>query len=194
VTGPILTVPNVVSAIRIALVPVFLWLMFGPNHYAAAGWLLGAIAATDWVDGFLARRLDQVSELGKLLDPIADRFAVASGVLAGWITGTIPWWFALALIVRESTVSLAAMILAARTGEKIAVRRLGKAATFGVYVAVPNFIIEAGTGYVFHYWVSWVFGVPGLILYYAVLFQYFGDVRRAMSGVSSATVDQEETG
>jgi cardiolipin synthase len=193
-TGPVFTVPNAVSTIRIALVPLFLWLMFGPENYAAAGWLLGGIAATDWVDGFLARRLGQVSELGKLLDPIADRFAVASGVLAGWITGTLPWWFALALIVRETTVTLAAGYLAARTGAKIEVRRLGKAATFGVYVAVPNFIIEAGTGYAFHYWVSWIFGVPGLILYYAVLFQYFGDVRQAIAEVSSASADQEGAG
>jgi cardiolipin synthase len=194
VTGPIATIPNLVSAIRIALVPVFLWLMFGPGNYAAAGWLLGGIAATDWVDGFLARRLGQVSELGKVLDPVADRLAVASAVVAGWITGTLPWWFALALVVRETLVTLGAAVLAARTGRKIAVRRLGKAATFGVYVAVPNFIIEAGTGYAFHLWVAWIFGIPGLVLYYAVLFQYFGDIRRAAAGVSSATVDQEGAG
>jgi cardiolipin synthase len=193
-TGPILTVPNVVSAIRIALVPLFLWLMFGAEDYAVAGWLLGGIAATDWVDGFLARRLGQVSELGKILDPVADRFAVASGVLAGWITGTVPWWFALALIVRETTVTLAAGYLAARTGEKIAVRPLGKAGTFGVYVAIPNFIIEAGTGYAFHYWVSWIFGIPGMILYFAVLIPYFGDVRAALARVSSASVHEEGAG
>jgi cardiolipin synthase len=193
-TGPVLTVPNAVSTIRIALVPLFLWLMFGPGDYTAAGWLLGGIAATDWIDGFLARRLGQVSELGKLLDPVADRLAVAASVVAGWITGTLPWWFALALVVREATVSLAAAYLATRTGAKIAVRRLGKAATFGVYVAVPNFIIEAGTGYAFHHWVSWVFGVPGLILYYAVLFPYFGDVRRSLAAVSSASADQEGAG
>lgn len=193
-TGPVLTIPNLISAVRIALVPVFLWLMFGPDQYAAAGWLLGGIAATDWVDGYLARRLGQVSEIGKILDPVADRLAVACAVIAGWITGTLPWWFALALVVREAFVSLAAVWLAARTGAKIAVRTLGKAATFGVYVAVPNFIIEAGTGYAFHHWVAWIFGVPGLVMYYAVLVQYVGDARAAVAGVSSGSADQEGAG
>ncbi|MBP1632754.1 MAG: phosphatidylglycerophosphate synthase, partial [Acidobacteria bacterium] len=68
-SGRILTIPNVISLARLAMVPLFLWLLFGADSPLAAGLLLGAIGATDWVDGFLARRLNQVSELGKLLDP-----------------------------------------------------------------------------------------------------------------------------
>ena len=71
-TGPILTVPNVISAVRVAMVPLFLWLLFGADTPLAAGLLLGGIGATDWIDGFLARKLHQVSELGKMLDPIAE--------------------------------------------------------------------------------------------------------------------------
>jgi len=194
-SGRIATIPNLISAIRIALVPVFLWLMFGPNDYTAAGWLLGAIGATDWVDGFLARRLGQVSELGKLLDPVADRFAVASAVVAGWITGTIPWWIAALLVLRESLVAIGAAYLASRTGEKIPVRLLGKMGTMGLYVAIPNFIIEAGTGYAFHLWTAWIAVIPGLVLYYAVLVQYGRDIYRATHpGVASARADQEEAG
>ena len=66
---------------------------------------LGVIGATDWVDGYLARRLDQVSELGKLLDPVADRLAVASAVVGGLIAGVLPPWFAWALIVREALIA-----------------------------------------------------------------------------------------
>lgn len=193
--GPVFTLPNIVSAVRISLVPVFLWLMFGPDAYAAAGWLLGGIGATDWVDGFLARRLGQVSEIGKLLDPVADRLAVAAAVVAGWITATLPWWIALLIVVREALVALGAAYLAARTGRKIPVRRMGKAATLGLYVAIPNFIIEAGTGYAFHFWVSWTFVIPGLALYYLVLVQYAGDVLgAARPAVSSDRADQEEGG
>jgi cardiolipin synthase len=169
--------------------------MFGPDNYTAAGWLLGGIGATDWVDGYLARRLGQVSELGKLLDPIADRLAVVSAVVAGWITGTLPWWIALLLSIRETLVGVGAVYLGARTGEKIPVRTLGKAATMGLYIAIPNFIIAAGTGYAFHTWVAWIFVIPGLVLYYAVLLQYIGDVIKATRpSVSSVPADREEAG
>ena len=87
----IFTVPNLVSLVRILMIPAFLWLLFGRDDPAAAGWLLGGIGATDWVDGYLARRLDQVSEIGKVLDPLADRGAVAAAVIGGWIAGALPW-------------------------------------------------------------------------------------------------------
>ena len=73
----IFTLPNAISVIRIGMVPVFVWLLLGSDSPAAAGWLLAVIGGTDWIDGFLARRLDQVSEIGKFLDPAADRLAVA---------------------------------------------------------------------------------------------------------------------
>ena len=72
----ILTVPNLVTVIRLACVPLFCWLLFERNDRTAAAWLLAVLGATDWVDGYLARRLHQVSELGKVLDPTADRIVV----------------------------------------------------------------------------------------------------------------------
>jgi cardiolipin synthase len=184
----IFTIPNVISTLRIAAVPVFLWLLLGRDDPAAAGWLLGGLGATDWVDGWLARRLGQVSELGKVLDPVGDRLAIAAALVGGWIAGALPWWIALLLIVRESIVALGAVILAARAGARIEVRLTGKAATLGVYVAVANFLIYAGTDHIFFGTVAWTFVIPGLILYYAVAVQYFGDVRQILAadrGVSS---------
>lgn len=178
----IFTLPNVVSLVRILLIPVFLWLLFGRDDPAAAGWLLGAIGATDWVDGYLARRLDQVSEVGKVLDPVADRGAVAAGVIGGWISGALPWPIALAIVVRESIVTIGALVVASRVGGAVEVRRLGKAATMALYVAIPNFLVFEGTAHAFFGWVAWVFVVPGLILYYLVAFQYAGDVRRLLGG------------
>jgi len=90
VSGRILTIPNVISAVRVAMVPLFLWLLFGADAPLPAGLLLGGIGATDWVDGFLARRLGQVSELGKLLDPLADRLAITAAVIGGWVAGVLP--------------------------------------------------------------------------------------------------------
>lgn len=171
------TIPNLVSLTRILAIPVFLWLLLGRDDPAAAGWLLGAIGATDWVDGYLARRLDQVSEVGKVLDPVADRGAVAAAVIGGWVSGALPWPIALAIVAREAVVSAGALLLAARTRDKIAVRPLGKAATLALYVAIPSFLIFEGTGQAIFGWVAWVFVVPGLLLYYAVAAQYAGDVR-----------------
>lgn len=186
-TGPILTVPNAVSLLRVALIPLFLWLLFGPKAYTAAGLLLGGIGATDWVDGFLARRLNQVSELGKLLDPVADRLAITAAVIGGWVAGVIPWPIALALVARESLIAVGALI-AARWGVTVRVRYLGKVATFALYSVVGSFYVYAGTGHSFFWWWGWVVGVPALILYYLVGVQYFFDAyraRRAGAPVSS---------
>lgn len=88
----ILTIPNVISIIRLLLVPVFIWLVV-IDEIGWAGILLGFIGATDWIDGYLARRLNQVSEIGKFLDPLADRLAVIVAVIAGLIADVLPAWF-----------------------------------------------------------------------------------------------------
>lgn len=177
----IFTLPNLISAIRVLAVPLFLWLLLGRDDPAAAGWLLGAIGATDWVDGFLARKLDQVSELGKFLDPAADRLAVAAAVIGGWISGDLPWPIALAIVVRESIVAIGALLLAATSQTKLEVRYLGKVATLGLYVAIPSFLIHSGAGITFFGWTAWIFAPPSLVLYYLVGVQYVGDIRRVIA-------------
>lgn len=185
----ILTIPNAVSTLRILAVPIFLWLLFARDDPAAAGWLLGALGATDWVDGWLARRLHQVSELGKVLDPIGDRLAIAAALVGGWITGALPWWIALALILRESAIALGALVAASRAGARLEVRLLGKAATMALYIAIPNFFIYAGTDSLVFGIVAWTFVIPGLVLYYAVAVQYFGDMRRILAGSRTVSSD-----
>ena len=103
----VVTIPNAVSFVRLLLIPVFVWLVL-IEQTAWAGVLLGFIGATDWIDGYLARRLDQVSEVGKMLDPIADRLAVAVAVVLGLIVGVLPPWFAWAIIVREVVIGIGA--------------------------------------------------------------------------------------
>lgn len=161
---------------------MFLWLLIAQDQKAAAGWLLLGIGGTDWVDGYLARRLDQVSELGKFLDPLADRIAVATAVIAGWATGVLPPWFAALLVVRESLIAVGAAILAARGGGKLTVRYLGKLATFLLYGAIPAFYVSAGDFLpdLFRP-VAWLTGVTGLVLYYWVGGQYLFDIRRTLS-------------
>ncbi len=173
-----LTIPNAISAIRLALIPLFVWLLAGPDDPVWAGIVLGIIGSTDWVDGYLARRLNQVSEVGKILDPLADRIAVVTGVIAGLVTGYVPAWFGWLLIVREAAVGVGAIVVALQGHTSLAVRRMGKLATLLLYTSVAWFFIGAG-------WepalaVAWVSGVPGLILYYVVAVQYAGDAAAAI--------------
>jgi cardiolipin synthase (CMP-forming) len=178
VSGRILTIPNVISLMRVAMVPLFLWLLFGADAPMPAGLLLGVIGATDWIDGFLARRLGQVSELGKLLDPVADRLAITAAVIGGWIAGVLPWPVALTLVVREALVAVGALLAAWRWGVRVEVRFLGKVATFGLYSAIGSFYVYAGFHHPFFIWWAWAVVVPGLILYYLVGAQYFLDIQR----------------
>lgn len=179
-----LTIPNLISFVRLLLVPVFLWLLFGRDNVAGAGWLLGVIGSTDWIDGYLARRLDQVSKVGEFLDPLADRLAVASAVVGGLIAGVLVPWFAWAIIVREVLIAGGALFVGAKAGAKLQVRRLGKLATLMLYSAIAWLYIAVGADVTWLEWLAWAVGVPGIVLYWVVGFQYFGDARKIVAAES----------
>lgn len=175
----VLTVPNAVSAVRLLLVPVLAWLV-AVDRVGEAGLLLGVIGSTDWVDGFLARRLRQVSEVGKFLDPLADRLAVVVAVVAGLLASVLPAWFAWALIVREALIAAGALYGWRHGVTKLEVRWLGKAATFGLYFAITFFYL--GDGYDLDALVvlGYVCAIPAIVMYYAVAGQYVVDMRAAI--------------
>ena len=101
------TWPNLVTIVRLLLLPVFLWLLFSTGHRALAAWLLAALGATDWLDGYLARRLDQVSNVGKVLDPVADRLLVMVGLLAvAGAFGLVLAWIVLLGYVKPALAAL----------------------------------------------------------------------------------------
>jgi cardiolipin synthase (CMP-forming) len=178
----ILTVPNVLSAIRIALIPVFVFLILHEGTEAAGLILFAVTMATDWVDGFVARRTHQVSNLGKILDPLADRLAIAAGLIALVVQGAFPLWAALAILVRDAIVLVAGLIIAARWRIRLDVRWIGKVATFALMFAVWA-ISWSNLGLVLHGllglagWVAFWFGI---VLYYAALVVYARDVRVAI--------------
>jgi cardiolipin synthase (CMP-forming) len=171
------TIPNGISFGRLLLVPWLVWLVFVPEDYTAAGLLLGFIGGTDWMDGYLARRLNQVSKVGEFLDPLADRLAVAVAVIGGLIAGILPMWFGLAIVAREVAIALGALVVGIRARDKLEVRRLGKVATALLYFAIPGFYVLAGTGVEAWNFYAYGLGVPGLVAYYVVAVQYLGDAR-----------------
>jgi len=170
----IVTLPNLITLVRLSCLPVFLWLLFAEDNRAAAAWLLAALGATDWVDGYIARHWHQVSDVGKVFDPVADRllfFVAGVGIL---IDGSVPVWFAVVVLVRETLVGGTTLVLAALGARRIDVTWFGKAGTFLLMVAFPLFLASHSTlGWADLAGVlAWVAGIPGLALslYAAVLY------------------------
>lgn len=188
----VLTVPNLVSFARLAAVPVFWWLLLAEERVAMAAVLVLVVGGTDWVDGYLARRLDQASRLGTLLDPVADRVMIASAVIAGLLAGVLPALFAVPLIIREAVMMVVTVLLVSRGLGALRVRYLGKLATFLLYLAIPSFYLAAaGLLEGLFTLLAWGTGVAGLILYWVVLAQYLGDARVALGNVESPSSPQE---
>lgn len=179
----ILTVPNAISVVRLCCVPLFLWLLFGRDNRHAAAWLLAVLGATDWVDGFIARRWNQVSTVGKVLDPTADRLLLGVGVVAILVDGSVPVAIGVLTIVREITVALAVLLLAALGARRIDVTWSGKAGTFGQMVAYPFFLVShAGVGWADEARIAaWVTIVPALLFSYKALLEYLPLARQALA-------------
>lgn len=179
----VLTVPNVISAVRLAIFPVFLWLLFGRDDRLAAAWLLAGLGATDWVDGWYARRYHQVSALGKVLDPVADRVLLIGGIAAILVDGSVPLWVALLAIVREVLIAAATLVLAALGARRIDVQWAGKAGTFGLMFAFPLFLgSEAPTTAEDVYRVlAWICAIPALAFSYYSLIRYVPLARTALA-------------
>ena len=182
-----LTIPNLVSGLRVLAVPYFWYVLLGQDRVGLAAALIFVIGATDWIDGYLARRLNQMSEFGKLLDPLADRLIIASALVAGLVAGVLPGVIGWPLLAREVLVGFGTLVLAGRRLGKLEVRWLGKAATFAVYGAIPSFyLVSADIA-------PWLFGPPawiaggvGLVLYWYVGWQYIGDIWAKLRSVESS--------
>lgn len=183
-TSRILTIPNVISLVRLSCIPLFLWLLFGAEDRSSAAYLLAVLGATDWVDGYVARHFNQVSDLGKILDPTADRLLLAVGVIGILIDGSVPVWIAVLTIARETLVGGATLVLAALGARRIDVTWFGKAGTFGLLCAYPLFLGShaedlgwedlAGV-------LAWVCVIPGLIFSYIAAAGYIPLARRALA-------------
>jgi cardiolipin synthase len=182
----IVTVPNALSAFRILLIPVFVGLLLNEGTEEAGILLFAVVLATDWVDGYIARRTNQVTNLGKILDPVADRLAIAAGLIALMVRGAVPVWAGLLVIARDLAVLIAGGFLAARSGVRIEVRWIGKAATMALMIGIPmiawaNFglWLEGATRVV-----GWTLYAVGIVLYYTAAVEYARDARRALAARS----------
>ncbi len=181
VSRRVVTVPNALSAIRILLIPAFVLLLLEPDTRLVGFLLLGAVVSTDWVDGYVARRTGQVTELGKLLDPLADRLAMAAALVTFVAEDLLPLWAALVILVRDGVVLAAAVWLAVTGGPRIDVRPIGKYATFTLMWGLP--LIAWGNAGLpaddLARVLGWVWFPVGAIEYYTAAAAYAVDLRAA---------------
>ncbi|MDR2347730.1 MAG: CDP-alcohol phosphatidyltransferase family protein [Bifidobacteriaceae bacterium] len=180
-----LTVPNAISGLRLAMVPLFAYLVI--KHWDV--WAITVMAAsgvTDWLDGLAARKLNQYSRLGRLLDPAADRLFVLTTVfLLGWRT-IIPWWLVAILAAREAIMGCALLLLKTKGIDPPAVVFVGKAATFALMYAFPLLLLAEQSSWVKDaaWVVGWAFALWGLLLYWVACGAYLIETYRALKGLA----------
>ena len=179
------TLPNILSMVRLAGVPVFLWLVLGPEWDGWALVLLMVSGFTDWLDGYLARKLDQRSTLGEILDPVADRLYILAVVVGLALREIIPWWMAVLLPLRDALLWGLVPFLRPRGYSALPVHFLGKAATANLLYAFPLLLLGDGEGTVAQLAevFGWAFAFWGIGLYWWAGVLYAWQVRKLMADV-----------
>jgi cardiolipin synthase (CMP-forming) len=175
-TDRVLTVPNLISFARLLGVPLFLYLLLGPHYDVAAVIVLAVGGSSDWIDGYVARRLGQVSRLGELLDPLADRLYILATLVAFTARDIVPWQYTAALVARELMMLICLGVLRRAGFGPPPVRYLGKTATFIILAAFPVLLLahavpSIATGAAA---IGWGLAWWGLVLYWLAGFLYVG--------------------
>ncbi|MCY7325265.1 MAG: CDP-alcohol phosphatidyltransferase family protein [Microbacteriaceae bacterium] len=167
VSSRIFTLPNCLSFVRLALVPVFLVLLIGGDYVLALVTLVVS-SVTDFLDGLIARRFNQISRLGQLLDPAADRLFIFATLIGLAIQQIVPWWLVLAIVGRDVVLLVLGVVLANHRYGPLPVHHLGKVATFCLFYALP--IIMIGQAFPAVDFVTdpigWAFAIWGAFLYW----------------------------
>ena len=182
-SSAVFTIPNLLSFLRILLIPVFVVLIVNEPTTTTGLILFGLVVSTDWVDGWVARRTGQVSELGKILDPTADRLAIAAGLLTFAISGIFPFWAALLILVRDVTLLLGGAVLLWGRNLRVDVRGIGKIATFSLMVAITWIAWGNAGGPLGDVLLvgGWLAYAVGIVEYYLAAGLYAIDVRDALA-------------
>ena len=181
-SSAVVTVPNILSFARIATIPLFCWLTANEQTRIWGILLFAVVVSTDWVDGYVARRTGQVTELGRILDPVADRLAIAAGLLTFAIAGIFPFWAALLILVRDVVVLGGAVLLWGRN-IRVEVRGIGKIATFSLMAAITWIAWGNAGGPLGDVLLvgGWLAYVVGIVEYYLAAGLYAIDVRDALA-------------
>ena len=167
-TDRVWTLPNVLSFLRLAGVPLVLWLILGPQADGLAVLVLALGGFTDWLDGYLARAWHQTSRIGQMLDPIADRLYILAVLIGLALREIVPWWLPVIIVGRDVFVVVLVPILKTRGYSSLPVHFVGKVATFCLLYAFPLVLLGSGQqGWLQVAWVlGWAFAIWGTALYW----------------------------
>jgi cardiolipin synthase len=200
-TDRVVTLPNVLSALRLLGVPLFVWLLLGPQADLLAVGVLALGGVTDWLDGFLARRWHQRSRVGQILDPVADRLYILAILLCLAIREVIPWWLVILLVLRDLMLLSMVPLLRTRGYTSLPVHFIGKWATFCLLYAFPLILLGAVPGVVgdVSRVAGWAFALWGTGLYWWAGLLYVGQtfsllraVRRTPSAEAAALTPEDD--
>ena len=172
----IFTLANAVSVVRLMAIPVFLWLVI-EDRLLIAFVLLVVAVLTDFVDGMIARRMNEITKLGQFLDPFADRLFIAATVIALAIQDVVPWWFVIAVMLRDALLGIGGVVMARYGAATLPVKWWGKVATFAMLVVLPLFLLGAVVPEVGEITnpIAWVLALATVALYWVVGFSYLFD-------------------
>ncbi len=192
----VFTIPNAISVVRLLLVPVFLWMLWKPEPARrGAAFLLAGLGTTDWIDGYIARHFDQGSELGKVLDPLADRVLLVAAAIAllGEGLGTSVDIVICIVLAREVLIAVATVALGMAGARRIDVVWAGKAGTLALMFALPMFLIADAAPSVHTVFgvLGWGFAIGGIGLGYYAAVQYMPAARAALRDRRVARVGAE---
>jgi cardiolipin synthase len=191
----IFTLANVISVVRLMAIPVFLWLVIA-DELLPAFILLVAAVLTDFVDGMIARRMNQVTKLGQFLDPFADRLFIAATVVALAIQGVVPWWFVVAVMLRDALLGVGGIVMTRHGAGTLPVKWWGKAATFGLLFVLPLFLlsviireyVSAPVGGILED-IAWPIALVAVVVYWIVGFSYLFDAIRIAKNATRESAD-----
>ena len=181
-SNKILTVPNGLSFLRLLGVPIFFWLITIRHSFGLAVVVLFISGFTDWLDGFLARKLEQQTRFGAMLDPLVDRLYIVAALIALAVTHVIPMWIFAILIARDIYMFIALSVLKRHGFSGFPVHFVGKAATMNLLYALPLLLLGTFTGNVgkVSYVVGWAFFMWGIAMYWYGAFLYTVQLRDVM--------------
>jgi len=178
------TLANVISVVRLMAIPVFLYLVI-LDRLVVAFVLLVVAVLTDFVDGMVARKMNQITRLGQFLDPFADRLFIAATAVALALQDVVPWWFVVAVMLRDALLGIGGLVMSRYGHATLPVKWWGKVSTFGLLFVLPLFLLGA---IVAHYgssaWsevlltIAWPIAIAAVVLYWIVGFSYLFDAIR----------------
>jgi cardiolipin synthase (CMP-forming) len=191
----VFTIPNVLTVVRFLGVPLFIWLVLGPREYGYAALVLVVMAGTDWVDGYIARRFNQMSHLGRVLDPIADRLALIAVAVTLVLAGVVTWWYLAALLVPDATL-LTVSLYYFRGHPDLPVSRVGKVRTGLLLAGTPLLVLSklavpASESYAV---VAWTFLGLGLLGHWIAAYNYFRGIIRKGKRLRSGSTGTPDVG